>query len=134
MQTSSATLTSPPDWTFALQEASRRASGLLVAGVVLRMIQFQIAGPIFALGIGVLTTRLAVNLNSRYTVVPLHEAESMQLAAEDVVRTYPSLQLVTFLFALALSWLWAAGSLSVGFALGALGALAIERKPCLEKG
>ncbi len=94
-----------------------------IIGIALHFFLPKLALPFFAISASMMLTRLAVKIADRYH---FHYLKSIQTAACQLCSKYPKLQLIGFIFAVAISPIAPPVGIVCGVAFGILGGIMIE--------
>lgn len=110
-------------WSWVLYEIPVESLGFFSAAALAHFLMKKWVAPLLGVGLGLLATRLVIKAFDRYDSRPL---VNLTKEACKLNRKYPKLQLITFIFALAISFLWPFVGLAVGTLLGAFGAVILD--------
>lgn len=101
-----------------------------VTGITLRLFASKFSAPFLAISASMMLTRLAVKIADRYHFQYL---EPIQKAACQLCSKYPKVQLITFLFSIAVTAIAPPVGVACAIALGILGGIMIEIENCKKQ-
>lgn len=110
-------------WNFFI-DTQATVAVLTITGIALRIFSFtSFSVPFFAMSGAILATRLVVKLINHYNVSALRR---IKIQASNIIEKYPNLQIITFLFAIALSLISIYAAIVVAITVGILSGILIE--------
>jgi len=106
-----------------LSDAAGKASVAALAGVILGKFSQTLRTSLWGMAGALFASRLIVKLGERFHITPL---KNLERASCRLIETLPRIQLITFLFAMVMGYLWPIAGIIVATMLGVLGGLAVE--------